>query len=144
MSKIYKGNKYGFDNPRFRTEFTLINDLQTGDSYSAGRDTERDAYENAELLCNLLNKLYDKILRLEYDLEQRDNYIMQLQKKPKLYDVLGDAHRIIDENNELKLELQRLYNYFEDYLEDEMSPNSFSEMWDFVRKDKQWENKVKW
>lgn len=144
MSKIYKGNKYGFDNPRFRTEFTLINDLQTGDSYSAGRDAERDAYENAELLCNLLNKLYDKILRLEYDLEQRDNYIMQLQKKPKLYDVLGDAHRIIDENNELKLELQRLYNYFEDYLEDEMSPNSFSEMWDFVRKDKQWENKVKW
>ena len=144
MSKFYKGNKYGFDNPRFRTEFTLINDLQTGDSYSAGRDAERDAYENAELLCNLLNKLYDKILRLEYDLEQRDNYIMQLQKKPKLYDVLGDAHRIIDENNELKLELQRLYNYFEDYLEDEMSPNSFSEMWDFVRKDKQWENKVKW
>ena len=144
MSKIYKGNKYGFDNPRFRTEFTIVNDLQTGESYTCGRDSEYDAYDNAEILCTLLNSLYDKILRLEYDLEQRDNYIMQLQKKPKLYDVLGDAHIIIDENKELKLELQRLYNYFEDYLEDEMSPNSFSEMWDFVRKDKQWENKVKW
>ena len=37
-------------------------------------------------------------------------------------------------------QLERLYNYFQDYLKDEMSSNSFSEMWDFVKEDEKWED----
>ena len=36
-------------------------------------------------------------------------------------------------------QLERLYNYFQDYLEDEMSGNAFSEMWDNVKEDERWE-----
>ena len=37
-------------------------------------------------------------------------------------------------------QLERLYNYFQDYLKDEMSGNAFSEMWDFVKEDESWED----
>ena len=37
-------------------------------------------------------------------------------------------------------QLERLYNYFQDYLKDEMSGNAFSEMWDFVKEDERWED----
>ena len=37
-------------------------------------------------------------------------------------------------------QLERLYNYFQDYLKDEMSGNAFSEMWDFVKEDEGWED----
>ena len=37
-------------------------------------------------------------------------------------------------------QLGRLYNYFQDYLKDEMSGNAFSEMWDFVKEDEKWED----
>jgi uncharacterized protein YeeX (DUF496 family) len=37
-------------------------------------------------------------------------------------------------------QLERLYNYFQDYLKDEMSGNAFSEMWDFVKEDEEWED----
>ena len=36
-------------------------------------------------------------------------------------------------------QLERLYNYFQDYLKDEMSGNAFSEMWDNVKEDERWE-----
>ena len=37
-------------------------------------------------------------------------------------------------------QLERLYNYFQDYLKDEMSGNAFSEMWDFVKEDERWDD----
>ena len=37
-------------------------------------------------------------------------------------------------------QLERLYNYFQDYLKDEMSSNAFSEIWDFVKEDERWED----
>ena len=39
-------------------------------------------------------------------------------------------------------QLERLYNYFQDYLKDEMSGNAFSEMWDFVKEDEKWEDEL--
>lgn len=39
-------------------------------------------------------------------------------------------------------QLERLYNYFKAYLEDEMSSNAFSEMWDFVKEDEKWEDEL--
>ena len=46
---------------------------------------------------------------------------------------------INEENEELKKQMQRLYNYFEDWHEDEMGGNQFSEIWDIVKEDKKWE-----
>lgn len=45
------------------------------------------------------------------------------------------------ERKKLQLQLLRLYNYFENYFEDEMSSNAFSEMWDNVKEDEKWEKK---
>ena len=42
------------------------------------------------------------------------------------------------ENEQLRQQHQRLYNYFRDYLEDEMSADNFSEMWDNVKEDERW------
>lgn len=43
------------------------------------------------------------------------------------------------ENLQLRQQHQRLYNYFRDYLEDEMSAENFGEMWDNVKEDERWE-----
>ena len=44
------------------------------------------------------------------------------------------------ENKQLKQKMLRLYNYFEDWFEDIIPPDAFSEMWDNVKEDKKWEN----
>ena len=43
-----------------------------------------------------------------------------------------------NENEQLRKQHQRLYNYFRDYLEDEMSAANFGEMWDTVKVDERW------
>lgn len=45
------------------------------------------------------------------------------------------------EKKNLQLQMLRLYNYFENYFEDNMSPAAFSEMWDNVKEDKKWEKR---
>ena len=45
------------------------------------------------------------------------------------------------ERKELQMQMLRLYNYFENYFEYEMSPNAFSEMWDNVKEDEKWEKR---
>lgn len=60
---------------------------------------------------------------------------------------LQDFRNFITEKNvsnekqrkELQLQMLRLYNYFENWFEDAMSPTAFSEMWDNVKEDKKWE-----
>lgn len=62
---------------------------------------------------------------------------------------LGDFRNFITKQNvlnekqrkELQLQMLRLYNYFENWFEDIMSSNDFSEMWDNVKEDKKWEKK---
>ena len=63
---------------------------------------------------------------------------------------LGDFRNFITEKNvsnekqrkELQLQMLRLYNYFENYFEDTMSPNAFSELWNNVKEDEKWEEKT--
>lgn len=43
-----------------------------------------------------------------------------------------------NENEQLRQQHQRVYNYFRDYLEDEMSAENFGEMWDNVKEDERW------
>lgn len=49
--------------------------------------------------------------------------------------ILNEQQAIIKSKDK---QLERLYNYFQDYLKDEMSGNAFSEMWDFVKEDERW------
>lgn len=51
--------------------------------------------------------------------------------------LLNDQQSIIKSKDK---QLERLYNYFQDYLKDAMSGNAFSEMWDFVKEDEKWED----
>ena len=54
----------------------------------------------------------------------------------RLFDKLNEQQSTIKSRDK---QLERLYNYFQDYLKDEMSGNAFSEMWDFVKEDERWE-----
>ena len=60
----------------------------------------------------------------EYNLQELINLLMEQQATIKSKDK----------------QLERLYNYFQYYLKDEMSGNAFSEMWDFVKEDEDWED----
>ena len=58
---------------------------------------------------------------------------------------IGDAENVCQRLNKQQAtikskdkQLERLYNYFQDYLKDEMSGNAFSEMWDNVKEDERW------
>ena len=81
----------------------------------------------------------NKISKLEKENEQLKQEIKNLR----------DFRGFITEKNveneqqrkELQLQMLRLYNYFEDYFEDEMSPTAFSEMWDNVKESEKWDKK---
>ena len=55
----------------------------------------------------------------------------------EIVDCLNEQQSTIEQKDK---QLGRLYNYFQDYLKDEMSGNAFSEMWDFVKEDEKWED----
>jgi len=61
----------------------------------------------------------------------------------KVLNVNDVEHKLNKQQDTIKSkdkQLERLYNYFQDYLKDEMSGNAFSEMWDFVKEDEKWED----
>ena len=116
-------------------------------------------YDNDELIgmeeiVDLLNELDEKYVD-EFSL--RETLQQELQRVEKeneeLKEIncnLKDFRNFITEQNvlnekqrkELQLQLLRLYNFFENYFADTMSPNAFSEMWDNVKEDEKWEEKI--
>ena len=79
--------------------------------------------------------LYDKedgciIVNVRSNIDLDDNWNTVVDK-------LNEQQAIIKSKDK---QLERLYNYFQDYLKDEMSGNAFSEMWDFVKEDEKWED----
>ena len=86
----------------------------------------------------------DGIVELLNTLNDENEQLKQINRN------LGDFREYITEQNvlnekqrkELQLQLLRLYNYFENWFEDTMSPNAFSEMWDNVKEDEKWEKVV--
>lgn len=91
-----------------------------------------DSDKNIEVLCNRLNLLVEE-----------NEQLKQVNRN------LGDFRNFITEKNvsnekqrkELQLQMLRLYNYFENWFEDEMSSTAFSEMWDNVKEDEKWEKR---
>jgi len=66
----------------------------------------------------------------------------EIRYDDKVFHFLWEAAPILNEQQATikskDKQLERLYNYFQDYLKDEMSGNAFSEMWDFVKEDERW------
>ena len=80
---------------------------------------------------NNLNEQQDQVSKLQANVE----YL--IDSKKELIEKIGEQQAIIKSKDK---QLERLYNYFQDYLKDEMSGNAFSEMWDFVKEDEKWED----
>ena len=67
-----------------------------------------------------IKKLYEKVQQKNEQLEQENE---KLKK----------------ENTQLKQQMQRLYNYFADWCDDIMPQSNFSEVWDGVKEDEEWD-----
>lgn len=110
-------------------------------------------------VCDLLNELHEERNYFErkkceywneFNIAHLDNINLRKENEQlkKENNNLRDFRGFITKKNvfnekerkELQLQLLRLYNYFENYFEDTMSPNAFSEMWDNVKEDERWEN----
>lgn len=65
---------------------------------------------------------------------------IHLWERPEDAQLFCDKLNALNEENEqLKKQMQRLYNYFVDWHGDIMGANQFSEMWDYVKEDEDWE-----
>lgn len=104
----------------------------------------------ADDCCDLLNELNKDFEDCEKLLDSKDDFIHKFKRdieelriSIKLFedDVLIKDKKIDEQQATIKSkdkQLERLYNYFQDYLKDEMSGNAFSEMWDNVKEDERW------
>lgn len=101
-------------------------------------------------VCILLNEQQDTIFKLQ-DLcgkSDGENAKLRLKNKelqeeikllkPTNVEQYEQIVQLQEENEQLRQQQQRLYNYFRDYLEDEMSAENFGEMWDTVKVDERW------
>ena len=114
--------------------------------------------------CKLLNELHEeneklktflKAVNEELSLANRDCDILEEENEQlkKENDMLScelsvSANKEIsrncriaeleEENKQLKQQLNRLYNYFEDWYYDMTSANDFNEIWDNVKEDERW------
>ena len=91
--------------------------------FHLGND-ERDV----KYVCDLLNEQQEHITHLE---DTNDNFriklIEDIEAMEQAEKKIGEQQATIKSKDK---QLERLYNYFQDYLKDEMSGNAFSEMWD--------------
>lgn len=94
----------------------------------------------AKVLCRVLNELHEENEKLTKQLVdykilvndlsiQRDEFFNGARENAEL------NGKLQKENEQLRLQMLRLYNYFEDNLKEEMNPTVFSEMWDIVKRE---------
>ena len=77
----------------------------------------------AEFICDKWNELSEENEQLKKDCTALICHNQEYRK----------------ENEQLKQQMQRLYNYFADWFDDRVSSSDFSEMWDFVKEDEKWD-----
>ena len=87
-----------------------------------------ETYTEAKNVCWVLNKLHNKNEELEQELHK-----IKLVNEMLSMDFANSEHELWKENEELKQQLNRLYNYFEDWHKYDMEASGFSEMWDAVK-----------
>ena len=129
---VYKGVFIIMNEKQFVVnELEILNEENEwkGEYWWAVVNTKRveDCFEcrNKEValkLCDFLNKA-------------TDDFKWQIRHSEKWSAIVK---QLKEENEQLRQQHQRLYNYFRDYLEDEMSADNFGEMWDNVKEDERW------
>lgn len=79
-----------------------------------------------------------------WELEKENEQLKEINRNLKDFRNFITEQNVLNEKQrkELQLQLLRLYNYFENYFVDAMSPNAFSELWDNVKEDEKWEEKI--
>ena len=77
---------------------------------------------------------FNKICKCENGMKSDESIVLET------YELVDDVNRLVEENEQLKKQMQRLYNYFVDWHGDIMGANQFSEMWDDVKEDEDWED----
>ena len=89
----------------------------------------RDTFDYVSDVGPVLNNLVDEN-------EQLKTFLESLREELSLAD--RDNTTLEKENEQLKKQLNRLYNYFEDWYSEMTSANDFSEIWDNVKEDERW------
>lgn len=84
----------------------------------------------------VVKQMSDK--KLKFGLKCLNEHKYEIIEKETGKNALSLLQELHDENEKLRQQQQRLYNYFRDYLADEMSAENFGEMWDNVKEDERW------
>ena len=83
--------------------------------------------------------LLNSLLEENEELKQRIAFFEQQEMRMEYsQNVINLINSLYEENEQLRQQQQRLYNYFRDCFEDEMSAENFGEMWDNVKEDERW------
>ena len=93
-----------------------------------------DNMTNKEYNCEM--RIDDNFLHLINNLADENE---QLKENCKNYEWYKQYKTLLNENEQLKQQMQRLYNYFADWFDGRVPPSDFSEMWDFVKEDEKWD-----
>lgn len=143
--EIVKGIDYNVNKEAYFIQDTHYGVLKFGSFWK-----EKFAKEDCKRLndiCELIEELHtsdhmgwERAEKFEKkcpkELHNKKMYIKRLEYKvQKFKERNGEQQSTIKSKDK---QLERLYNYFQDYLKDEMSGNAFSEMWDFVKEDERW------
>ena len=76
---------------------------------------------------------------IDYKGEYNPVCVLYSEDRKEVMDLLNDYER---ESEQLKQQMNRLYNYFEDWYNDMTSANDFSEIWDNVKEDEKWGDEI--
>ena len=95
--------------------------------------------EKGKLLVSYIRQI-DELKKEKKELQEKLSNAIDIARlnQNDVMKFLAENRNLIEENEQLRQQQQRLYNYFRDYLEDEMSAENFSEMWDTVKVDERW------
>lgn len=74
---------------------------------------------------------------IEDDTGTIQTHIRSELSAPQLMDKI---FQLKEENEQLSKQMNRLYNYFQDWSENIMAGEHFSEMWDIVKEDESWDD----
>ena len=113
----------------------IVTDVETGNVY------RRDNISNFFGLIRLLNEQQSTIIKQDEEIKKLKRTERSWRKIHCCNKESDNCGIVIEQQATIKSkdkQLERLYNYFQDYLKDEMSGNAFSEMWDFVKEDERW------
>lgn len=99
--------------------------------------TENKRYYRTNV--NLEDNNHEPYYNIRDKKKEGNNVLFMIGGKYTSKEIVGLLNKQDKELENSKKQLKRVYNYFMDYLEDEISSESFSEMWDFVITDEKWD-----